>query len=163
MDERSRRATSDDLHDLVRLATTAGASIEGQRGGWMHLQLAERRPPLESSFATDLDDDQTAVVLGAIDEVPVGYGVARLVGLRDGGTVATVTDLFVEPEARGVSIGELMMDELISWATERGCVGIDALALPGDRATKNFFERFGLTARAIVVHRRLNEAEEVIG
>ena len=32
---------------------------------------------------------------------------------------------------------------------------IDALALPGNRAAKNFFERFGLTARAIVVHRSL--------
>jgi hypothetical protein len=36
-----------------------------------------------------------------------------------------------------------------------GCVGIDALALPGNRQTKNFFESFGFTARAIVVHRRL--------
>ena len=45
------------------------------------------------------------------------------------------------------------MDLLVAWAHERGCVGIDALRLPGNRDTKNFFERFGLTARAIVVHR----------
>jgi hypothetical protein len=30
------------------------------------------------------------------------------------------------------------------------------MALPGNRATKNFFETFGRTARAIVVHRTLN-------
>ena len=29
------------------------------------------------------------------------------------------------------------------------------MALPGNRATKNFFERYGLTARALLVHRRL--------
>jgi hypothetical protein len=32
---------------------------------------------------------------------------------------------------------------------------VDALVLPGHREGKNFFERFGLTARAIVVHREL--------
>lgn len=40
-------------------------------------------------------------------------------------------------------------------ATAAGCLGIDALALPGNRETKNFFEASGLTARAIVVHRSL--------
>jgi hypothetical protein len=32
---------------------------------------------------------------------------------------------------------------------------VDSLALPGDRHTKNFFEAFGLVARAIVVHKTL--------
>ena len=45
------------------------------------------------------------------------------------------------------------VSDLIAWAHEAGAVGIDALALPGDRATKNFFETAGLTARAILVHR----------
>ena len=35
-------------------------------------------------------------------------------------------------------------------ASSRGCSRIDALALPGDRDTKNLFERNGLTARLIV-------------
>jgi hypothetical protein len=34
-------------------------------------------------------------------------------------------------------------------------VGIDAVALPGMRETKNFFEAAGLVARAIVVHKAL--------
>jgi GNAT superfamily N-acetyltransferase len=57
-----------------------------------------------------------------------------------------------------VGIGELVMDALVAWAQDHGCEAIDAVALPGDRETKNFFERFGLTARAIVVHRRLDAA-----
>ena len=65
-----------------------------------------------------------------------------------------VDDLYVEPEARGVGVGEAMMDARPRLGGERGCVGVDALALPGNRATKNFFETFGLVARAIVVHRR---------
>ena len=38
----------------------------------------------------------------------------------------------------------------------QGCFGVDSLALPGDRHTKNFFESFGLVARAIIVHRSLS-------
>ena len=49
------------------------------------------------------------------------------------------------------------MYDLLAWATAQGCFGIDALALPGNRATKNFFERYGLTARAIIVHKRLGD------
>jgi hypothetical protein len=48
------------------------------------------------------------------------------------------------------------MNGIVEWCTARGCVGVDGLALPGNRATKNFFETFGLVARAIVVHRRLD-------
>ena len=48
------------------------------------------------------------------------------------------------------------MDAMVVWCRERGCIGIDGLALPGNRETKNFFETFGLVARAIVVHRPLD-------
>ena len=94
-------------------------------------------------------------VVGTIDGVPVGYGASRLVDLADGTVLSEVSDLYVDPEARGVGVGEAMMDLLVAHATEAGAVGIDSLALPGDRETKNFFETFGLTARAIVVHRSL--------
>ena len=47
------------------------------------------------------------------------------------------------------------MDHILAWARDHGCFGLDSLALPGDRATKNFFESFGLVARAIVVHKPL--------
>ena len=75
--------------------------------------------------------------------------------LSDGGELARLTDVYVEPEARGVGVGEMLLDAVVAWATERGCIGIDSLALPGNRETKNFFESFGLVARAIVVHRPL--------
>ena len=56
-------------------------------------------------------------------------------------------------------MGEAMLDLCLEWATSGGCIGLDSLALPGDRQTKNFFESFGLVARAIIVHRRLDEHE----
>ena len=65
-------------------------------------------------------------------------------------------DIYVDPDAREVGVGEAMMDRGAGVVRGPGLSsGVDAVALPGDRATKNFFERFGLTARAIVVHRAL--------
>ena len=52
------------------------------------------------------------------------------------------------------------MEEVLAWASAAGADGVDSIALPGDRVTKNFFERFGLTARALQVHRRLSPASE---
>ena len=48
----------------------------------------------------------------------------------------------------------------MAWAKRWGCIGVDSLALPGDRDTKNFFETHGLVARAITVHRTLPQAAE---
>ena len=74
----------------------------------------------------------------------------------DGGRLGVVTDLYTEPGRRELGIGEVMMEALVDWCREQGCFGVDSLALPGDRHTKNFFESFGLVARAIVVHRSLS-------
>jgi hypothetical protein len=45
-----------------------------------------------------------------------------------------------------------MLADLVEFFTARGCVGVDAFALPGHRAAKNFFEESGFSARAIVMH-----------
>ena len=47
------------------------------------------------------------------------------------------------------------MDQLLEWFRGRGCNGVDATALPGNRATKNFFEMSGFTARLLVMHHRM--------
>jgi GNAT superfamily N-acetyltransferase len=65
-----------------------------------------------------------------------------------------ITDLFVEPGARAVGVGEALMDALLPWFRARECRGVDATALPGNRETKNFFEMSGFTARLLVMHHR---------
>lgn len=157
MDVSARPATADDLPALVTLATAAIEELTPNRGGavWRK-QLARPMPPGDSLRA-DLDADDTQVVVGTIDGTVVGYGVLRVEELRDGSRLGVISDLFTLAGARDVSVGELVMDALIAWATEQGCFGVDSLALPGDRATKNFFESFGLVARAIVVHRSLKD------
>ena len=68
-----------------------------------------------------------------------------------------IKELFVEPEARSVGIGEALLMFMLDAARKRNALGIEALALPGDRETKNFFETQGMSARALVVHRWLDD------
>jgi hypothetical protein len=49
----------------------------------------------------------------------------------------------------------VLVDALVEHCTVHGCVGVDATALPGHRAAKNFFETNGFTARALAMHRPL--------
>ena len=54
-----------------------------------------------------------------------------------------------------MGVGEALVADLVEVATARGCLGIDAPALPGHRQTKNFFEGQGFTARLLTMHRPL--------
>ncbi len=153
----ARPATGDDIDVLVALDAAATAGIDGVRGGHMETQLNGRRGDVSGRFSEELAAADHLVLVGTIDEVVVGHLVVRRDRLPDGSDIATVTDLFVQPPARGVGVGERLLAAAVDDANEHGCVGIDARALPGDRATKNFFESFGLVARSISVHRDLRQ------
>ena len=153
-----RPARPDDLPVLDDLATHAIEELTPNRGGAVWRRQLARPVPPRDSLAEDLGAPHCHVVLGTIDGEPVGYSVVRVEELRDGSRLGVISDLFTLPEAREVAVGETMMDAVIAWCREQGCFGVDSLALPGDRHTKNFFESFGLVARAIVVHRDLGDA-----
>jgi ribosomal protein S18 acetylase RimI-like enzyme len=155
--EGARAAEAGDLDAIVALARGAVVELADLRGGSVWRRREARQEPLEPSLkeAVGASGPDSAAVVGTIDAAVVGYGLSHIEALDDGSKLAVVTDLYVDPEARGIGIGEAMMDMLVAHAEAAGAIGIDALALPGDRATKNFFETFGLKARAIVVHRPL--------
>ena len=62
---------------------------------------------------------------------------------------------YVEPDARGVGVGSSLMEAAVAWAGSQGCTDLDALALPGDRQTKQRLEAAGFTARLLTLSRRL--------
>ena len=158
IDEGARQAAEADMAALAALAAQATSEMSQQRGGSVWSRLEARPDPQLESLARDVRADDALVVVGTVDGAVVGYGAIRLVELHDGSTVGRVGDIYVLPDARGVGVGEAMMEMLMAWAGRRGCIGVDSLALPGDRNTKNVFETHGLVARAITVHRTLPEA-----
>ena len=153
--EAARPATPDDLAALAELSERALAELAPLRGGAVFVAREGRATPVTETLAADLADPAVAVLVGTIDDHPVGYAVGRTEPLRDGSTLGVITDLYVEDGARSVGVGEVLMGQLLTFFRGAGCSGVDATALPGNRATKNFFEESGFTARLLVMHHRL--------
>jgi ribosomal protein S18 acetylase RimI-like enzyme len=149
--ESARRASVDDLAEVVALARTGRVEQEGQRGGPLWSARDARSEPVDDGLRALLDDPAAHVVVGAIDDVVVGYGIGLVERLRDGAVHGVVTDLHVDPDARGVGVGEAMLRLLVGRLAAAGATTIDAHALPGAREAKNFFEAQGFTARLIVM------------
>ncbi|MDP9071211.1 MAG: GNAT family N-acetyltransferase [Actinomycetota bacterium] len=141
---------------LVELSRQSLAELRSQdRGGSVFVAREGRAEPVEESLGQEVRDPGCIVVVGTIDEVVVGYATGRVEALRDGTLLGVIDDLFVEPDARAVGVGEAMMDQLLAWFRQRGCSGVDSTALPGLRETKNFFEESGFSARLLVMHHRM--------
>jgi ribosomal protein S18 acetylase RimI-like enzyme len=149
--EGARAATVADLATVEVLAEAGRAEATGRRGGLLWARREGRRPPLRELLA----DPAHHVVVGTIDGTVVGYGILRIEELADPPPLARILECFVEPGARAVGVGEAIVTALVAEAQARGCGGVDALALPGDRAAKNFFETHRFTARLLVMHRPL--------
>jgi GNAT superfamily N-acetyltransferase len=157
--EAARPAVRDDLPRLVELADAGIAELTDTKGGAIWSRREARARPVGSSLESALDAADHLVLAGTVDDFVLGYAVVRIETLRDGAQLGVVEDIYVEPGGRAVGVGEAMMDEILEWCRDQGCIGVDSLALPGNRETKNFFESFGLVARAIIVHRSLGGAK----
>jgi GNAT superfamily N-acetyltransferase len=153
--EAARPAGEHDIDAIAAMTVAAADEKCAQKGGALWWRRERRQDSSPSAIRMLLASADHQVAVGTIDGTVVGYGIVRRERLADGGLLGVIDEIYVDPGARAVGVGEALMDHLLAWCTAEGCVGVDSLALPGDRATKNFFESFGLVARAIVVHRPL--------
>lgn len=154
--EAARPATTDDVPRLLELTRLLRAELAGQRGGALWWRTHEPVEHHEPGLRALLGYDDDCVVVGSIDDDIVGYAIARRHRLPDGAHLAVIGELFVEPGAREVAVGESLVNALLAWAETHGCLGVDATALPGNRAAKNFFETHGFTARSLTMHKALS-------
>jgi ribosomal protein S18 acetylase RimI-like enzyme len=155
-----RRAVGDDVGRLAELTRAAIAELTPTRGGDVWRRAEARPEPIEAGLQALLGDPDALVLVGTVDGVTLGYAVVRVQHLSDGSRLGVIDDIFVEIEARGIGLGEAMMTDLVAWSVERRCVGMDAMALPGHRQTKNFFEESGFTARKLVMHHVLADTTQ---
>ena len=146
IDPTVRAATDADIPQLQLLEAEARAALDGQRGGarW----LAENAD-VGHGWAGLLEAED--VVVGHIDDVVISFLTANLG--TDG--ILRIARVWVTPMARELGFG----DEMLAWAIARGkaagAVGVEGQALPGDRQTKNLWERAGIVARLIVTYKPL--------
>jgi GNAT superfamily N-acetyltransferase len=155
MSEEARLATAADAPRLAELSRAVRDEMTQLRGGPLFLAREARAEPLEDGFASEIADPHHLVLAGTIDDVVLGYAAARVEQLRTGDVLAVLTDLYVEPDARAVGVGECLMEAVLQWCKEQHATAVDTYALPGDRDTKNFFEMSGFTARLLVMHHKI--------
>ena len=156
MEESVRVAELSAREVLRSLAAEARVELSNKRGGDVVERLDPHRADSRAEIVSAVEDPAATLLLGDIDGTPVGYGLMPLRTVVDGSLHATVEEIFVLPEARSVGVGEAIIETLLADASERGAAAIQSMALPGDRATKNFFESQGMVARSILVHRWLD-------
>lgn len=145
-----RPAASADVVELSALEAEARAALVDARGG---PQLLAEQPAVADWDAV-LHDERCRVFVATIDDVVVGYLELALGNGAD--EAARVRQVYVAPDAREVGFGDDLLGAAIDevWAT--GGRVIESFALPGDRETKNLYERAGITARKLIVSKRLS-------
>jgi GNAT superfamily N-acetyltransferase len=129
-----------DSAEVAELEAAARAAMSVQRGGVA--RLAE--VAAVADWAALVDEQR--VWVATIDDVVVGYLELLVTGL-----IAEVRQVYVHPEARELGFGDELLATARSAARLAGCTVLEGTALPGDRATKNLYERAGIVARKIVL------------
>lgn len=171
-----RRAAPGDLERCAALLEAARQDALTRRGGPLLLLDACTTTDGVDATAAALGrwiaaGDDRVLLAGTFDGVVVGLGAAHVRATTESGGPAdpasaadpagvadrmgVVDCCYVEPAARRVGVGGALASALVAWLTERGCAGVDVLALPGDRETKQLFESEGFSARLLVLHRPL--------
>ncbi|MEN9801193.1 MAG: hypothetical protein RLZ37_318 [Actinomycetota bacterium] len=138
-------------HSAVREMDRRGRSkLVGARGGdaW----IAEH-PPIDGLLEEGTFHVHVAVLSGVV----VGFSSSFDEDVQDRGRVCRIERVFVDDEAREIGCGDALLAAEIAGALTRGCGIIEAQALPGDRETKNLYERAGVTARLITVSKKLSD------
>ena len=147
----SRPAASPDVDVLALLESEARLSLKEFRGAD---RLAIEVPEIGNKWPEVLTDKAMFVLVGCIDSAVMGYLVARRSG-QSKNQAATIEQVFVTRDARNLGVGDALVSATLAWAQQQKLTALDALALPGDRETKNLYERSGLVARLITVTKKL--------
>ncbi len=151
--ELARPARAEDRQTCTRLLSQALVAAESMRGGGA---LVGDSTPITLLERWTRPEDTALMMVGEYEGAVVGLmAVTTRPGPR-GVTTGLIECCYVETGARGVGVGTTLMDAAVDWCSERGCDTVDALALPGDRTTKQRLEAAGFTARLLKLSRRLD-------
>jgi GNAT superfamily N-acetyltransferase len=150
-----RVAEADDAQRCLELAEEFVSGLASRRGGSLLLVQSEDSTGWVSDvarFGQLLDDPDRLLLIGTLDGVVTGLAMGHVEPLPDGRPLGFLDACYVKPDARGVGLGRLLLDGIVGWLSDRNCVGVDGMALPGDREAKNFFEASGFKARLLTMH-----------
>jgi GNAT superfamily N-acetyltransferase len=157
--EAVRPATADDRPRLRELAGEWLEGLLGQRNGRLLFESDPTDPDgagLADRLAGMIGSPGRVVLMGTLEGVVTGFACGRVDERPDGDRQGVLEACYVEPGARGVGIGHLLVESVVSWLADQRVEGVDGTALPGDRQAKNFFESAGFKARMLTMYRPLS-------
>jgi GNAT superfamily N-acetyltransferase len=146
----ARPATPADTMVTAALAQQAMVTVRDERGGRWHLDHDSDATDPATRHALALQTAGQQLVVGCIEDVVVGYGLAYLSPTTDG-QICMIEELVVHPRAQAIGVGSEILAQVRSWAIATSCQAIESQVLPGNRAAKNFFERVGMKTRKMRV------------
>ena len=158
--ESVRPVEASDADRCFELLTLAIAELDGRRGGALLARQASgaRIVSTASELVGALDDPDYLNLVGEFANEVVGMAQGHIEHVGSGVLHGIVDAYYVEPSARGVGVGEALLGSVLDWFADRDCAGVDALALPGDRQAKRFFEAHGFKTRLLVMHKETADA-----
>jgi GNAT superfamily N-acetyltransferase len=154
--EQVRPATPGDHGACARLLTAALADTAAARGG--PALVGQITPEgLWQGWSATAGEDRGQIFVGEFEGAVVGLvAVSAHPAVPGAPPRGFVECCYVEPEGRGVGVGAALLEAAVRWCEGRGCDEVDALALPGDRSTKQRLEGAGFSARLLTLSRRLD-------
>lgn len=148
VDAHVRPAEIGDVGVCESIDVAARRGLTEQRGGevWLaeHPELTKVAAWVTNSFVAEIDGAIVGFLVGRIDDRPQGR-------------VFVIDRVYVVSEARELGCGDELLGRALDHARASACDFLEAVALPGDRDTKNLYERAGITARSITVSTKLSD------
>jgi N-acetylglutamate synthase-like GNAT family acetyltransferase len=137
-----RKAQSLDASAVSVLEQQCVRESQGFRGS---AELLVEAPFVGNDFDEVLNDAGHLVLVVEYSGEMCGFADMEI-----SDSVAMVRRVYISEDARELGAGATLINELRVHAKALGCTRIDAYALPGDRLTKNLFERAGMKARLLI-------------
>lgn len=102
----------------------------------------------------NIRNENTLILIAEIDGEPAGYALGRIFEeseTADNGTgrMGLFDELFVDDKARGLGLGQKLLDETIKWMKEQGINRIKLHAYSWNAHAKRIYERNGFKEYAV--------------
>jgi len=99
-------------------------------------------------------NEDSLILIAECDSQPVGYALGRIYNedeTADNGTgrMGLLDEIFIEDSARGLGIGNKLIDETIKWMKEKGINRVKLHAYSWNTKAKKHYERKGFKEYAV--------------
>jgi ribosomal protein S18 acetylase RimI-like enzyme len=137
-----------DLTIFVRPATVGDDDVIRKHRQMSEQESTQYRGSISTTKTTPMSRLTFVAGLGATV-------MGSLVATQSSDKTWTIESVFVETACRDIGIGDALVVTCLGELHVAKATWVESHALPGDRATKNLFERHGLVAQTITVGKSL--------